>query len=191
MPKYFILDNLDTSDIIDDLWSYTNSFDNWSKYGYGRFTLYVGLPERDKIIPLAKKFKNPRDIIKKLELNYVPAGGIVMPHTDHNRNLTLNIPIKGDFENSTLDFYDKTFKGKLIDRTDSDNTSYETSARAYVSCPLAQQISYQKPICFDTQDVHGVTNQTNQDRYIMTISIKDDITIEQLENMYNNGELLV
>lgn len=190
MCKYFILENLETNDILPDLQNYVDNFDEWIKYGYGRFAIYIGFPIRDKIIPLAKKFKNPRDIIKKIEINYIPAKGIVIPHTDHERNVTINIPIKGDFYNSTLDFYEKTNEGKIANVHEADGSSSETSARSYIHCPLVEQISYQKPVCFNTQDVHGVTNQTTEDRYIITVTIKDEFTVDTVMDMYNKGELL-
>ena len=73
-----------------------------------------------------------------------------------------------------------------------DGASVEvTTARSYASAELVELVSYEVPICFDTQVIHGVTNSTAEDRYILSLSFKEEFTYQRLKEMYEYGELLV
>ena len=190
MENYFLLPDLKYDNERIELENYVNSYTNWSFHGVGRFKIYIGFPERHAIIPVASKFKNPKTLFKKIEMNLVKANGIVAPHTDCDRFATLNIPIMGDFKNSTLDFYTKNTDGEEAPGLDGNiNAVYKP--KHYVEEDLIDQISYTVPVCFNTQTVHGVTNCTKQDRYILTLSFKEEFTYDKIKDMYEYGDLLV
>ena len=195
MENYFLLPDL-TYDIERvELEKYIKSYTDWFYYGTGRFKIHIGFPERETIIPIAIKFKNPKTLFKKIEFNMVKANGIVTPHTDHDRFVTMNLPICGNFKNSTVDFYEKASDSswgtsKLTD-TKTGNSVAVSTAKSYFDAELVNLVSYEVPICFDTQVIHGVTNSTDQDRYILALSFKEEFTYQRLKDMYEYGDLLV
>jgi hypothetical protein len=185
---YFLLPDLTYE--TDELVKYALEHTEWIHYGKGRFTIYICQPLRQFIIPIAIKFKNPRTLFKQIEINLIKANGIVLPHTDHDRYVTMNLPLKGNFKNSTVDFY-KSFSDKVNEvKLRTSDTTHESTAKHYEDVDLVDQVAYEVPICFDTQEVHGVTNATNEDRYILTLSFNKEFTLNKLKEMYESGELL-
>ena len=195
MEKYFLLTDLTYENERIELEKIVRSYTEWSYYGIGRFKIHIGFPDRETIIPIAIKFKNPKTLFKKIEFNMVNANGIVTPHTDHDRFVTMNLPICGNFKNSTVDFYENTTNSPPTHTSSlnhPDGASVEvTTARSYASAELVELVSYEVPICFDTQVIHGVTNSTAEDRYILSLSFKEEFTYQRLKEMYEYGELLV
>ena len=189
MEKYFLLSNLETSKSCKSLVNFVKSYDQWQFYGKGRFTIYMGFPPEDIVKPIITQFKNPADLFFKTELNLVKAMGIVPAHTDHHRYVTINIPLEGDFKNSYLDFY-TTSEGIPASSLNGNSSNYG-GGQYYPSSNLIEQVNYEEPICFDTQEIHGVTNATFKDRFILTISFRDTYKFNQVKEMYDNGELLL
>jgi len=190
---YFLLPDLvyDRKELVE----YALSYNDWMYYGRGRFSIYIGLPKRELIIPIATKFKNPKELFKKIELNLVKANGIVFPHTDNDRNLTMNLPLLGDFKNSTLDLYkaptDSGIASSDLQGPGAQDDDLKKSGKLYPHAELVDQVPYEVPVCFDTQEIHRVTNATNEDRYILSLSFKQEFTYEKIKDMYEYGELLV
>jgi hypothetical protein len=189
MEKYFLLSNLETTESCNSLIEFVKSYDQWEFYGQGRFTIYMGFPPKDIVRPITTQFKNPDDLFFKTELNLVKAMGIVPPHTDHHRYVTINIPLKGDFKNSYLDLY--TPAEGISASSLNHNSSNYGGGQFYPSANLSKQINYEDPICFDTQEIHGVTNATFEDRFILTLSFRENYKFDQVKEMYDNGELLL
>lgn len=188
--KHFLLTDFIIKEETKELIDYAVNTHSWSSYGRGRFKLYIGLlPNRELILPLAKKFKNPKELFFKMELNKVGKMGVVMPHTDHHRYVTINVPLKGDFKNSYLDFY-KPSTGVPACAL-NNNEEHRGGGMFYPESELDYQISYNVPICFNTQEIHGVTNTSLEDRYILTMSFKETWTFEKIYDMYTSGKLLV
>jgi|TARA_B110000240_G_C13410498_1_gene414972 hypothetical protein len=192
MKDYFLLPDLQYDSYRDTLKEYALNCKDWPSYGIGRFKIYIARPTRELIIPIAIKFKNPKTLFHKIEFNKVAAWGIVHAHTDHDRFATINLPIAGDFENSSVDFYKTVSEGALADYTpDIGDKDIVFTAKTYRDAELTEVVKYQQPICFNTQVVHGVTNYSAVDRYILTLSFKEEFTYEKLHTMYTEGELLV
>jgi hypothetical protein len=194
MQKYFLLPELTYETERAALEEYVLSFSEWSTFGLGRFTLNVGPVLRELYVPIALKFKNPKELFRKIEMNMIKPNGIIVAHTDcQPRRCTLNVPILGDFKNSSLDFYTHNTSGekgpKLAAGLLGQDAVYHP--KHYVEEELVEQVNYTVPICFNTQEVHGVTNCTNENRYILTMSFKDELTHQQLYEMYEYGDLLV
>jgi|SRR6056300_207317 len=188
--KHFLLPDLDVSEYNKDLTSFAVNDAEWSFYGKGRFAIYIAFPPRDLVVPLALKFKNPKNLFLKMEMNKVLPMGIVPPHTDHHRYATINIPLKGDFDNSYLDFYKSIKEGVSASPLNNDE---ETAGKGmfYPEAELDYQVNYNVPVCFDTQEIHGVTNATNSTRYILTMSFREEYTFDKILKMYQENELLV
>ena len=184
--QYFILNNLiyDTNLLKQNI----KNIQNWEYYGSGRTRLGVVLSDKDTIKHIASKFNKPKDIIYKIESNCIHPYERVLPHTDHDRRVTCNIPVSGDFNNSFVKFYADNTTGSAIPVAPS--TTKPNTAKRYDNAEMLGKVSYTKPICFDTQNIHGVDNLTKEIRYIITISFRLDLSYENILNMYNNGDLL-
>ena len=104
MKDYFLLPDLQYDSYRDTLKEWALNCKEWPSYGIGRFKIYIARPTRELIIPIAIKFKNPKTLFHKIEFNKVAPWGLVHAHTDHDRFATINLPIEGDFENSSVDF---------------------------------------------------------------------------------------
>lgn len=188
--KYFLVPQL-TFDT-DLLFAEMQTIENWGQYGMGRFTLGVAPITLEMKKHIGSKFKNPRSILYKIEANYVGPAGMIAPHTDHNRACTLNIPVSGDFHNSYVDFYEKNGEG--IGLAEGDNKPHEeqieNTSKRYYDAELVEQVNYKVPIVFDTQTVHGVSNWSHQKRYVITVSFRRDMTLEDIYEIYKAGELI-
>jgi len=82
--------------------------------------------------------------IKQMFFSKIHWGGLPI-HRDHNRLCALNFPIIGDFENSTNIFVD-----------DFDE-------------PL-ETFNGEEPALINTRQFHGVTNKTDQERIVLSVS---------------------
>ena len=162
--------------------------DTWGHFGTGRFKFYVGLPDNDTLDVLDSIFQNAGDIIVRVNFNRVKSQHIIGPHTDYESGCTINIPICGDFANSSLDHYEWTEPVTVI--SPSQDFDYVPESRFYPHSDIESQISYTDPICFDTRIPHGVTNVTPEDRFILGCSFHMDLETRDLKMMYESGELL-
>ena len=184
---YFILPDLQI-----DKQLFTNKVketcDNWGYFGTGRFKFYSGLPDDETLDILDNTFKNAGDIVTKVLFNRVKANNIIGPHTDYGRGCTINIPICGDFSNSSLDLYEWSQPVTVVSPNEDIDEAEES--RFYPHSEIKEQVNYTQPICFDTRIPHGVTNQTKEDRFILGITFADKFSVQKLEEMYQKGELL-
>lgn len=185
--RYFLMPEFNMKSVNNDLITFALNHTEWGYYGKGRFKIFIASPVRAIVQSILENFVNPDDLFFKIELNKVEKMGIVPPHTDFDRYVTINIPIAGDFKNSYVDFYTKS-EGIP---TQGMNGSSTNGAKMYPYSELDHQVNYEIPICFDTQEIHGVTNATFEDRYILTLSFREKWTFDMIEKMYKDGNLLI
>lgn len=185
--KHFMMPNL----IYDNktLESIVHNTTGWQYYGSGRARLGIASWDIKTSTYIASKFKNAKNIISGINPNVVHPYERVLPHTDHNRRVTCNIPVSGDFKNSYIKFYKKDVIGTPNTYIPENVSNNNTSMNYFDATPLGK-VSYTQPICFDTQDVHGVDNLTKDPRYIITVSFNLKLSYEDILDMYNSGELL-
>lgn len=185
--KHFFIPEIDLT-VTTPLKEYAINLEDWSYFGKGRFSIHISRPPLELSRPITKQFKNPADLFFKIGLNRVKKMGVVVPHTDHYRYVTLNIPLSGDFKNSYLDFY-KESKGQIAPGINGSDD--QGGGKFYPDSDLDYQVNYEVPVCFDTREIHGVTNATSQDRYILTLSFQEKYSFAKIFEMYKAGELLV
>ncbi len=162
--------------------------ESWGHFGTGRFKFYVGLPDDDTLDRLDDIFHNAGDIIVRVNYNRVKPNHIIGPHSDYESGCTINIPICGNFAESTLDGYEITEPVQVI--APSQSFDEVPKSRFYPHSDIESQISYTVPLCFDTRFPHGVTNVTKEDRFILGCSFRMDLDVPQLKEMYEMGELI-
>lgn len=163
--------------------------ETWGHFGTGRFKFYSGMPDDETLDYLDNTFRNAGDIITKVLFNRVKANNIIGPHTDYGRGCTINIPICGDFANSSLDAYEMSLPVSVV--SPNEDLEEAEESRFYPNSEIEEQINYTHPICFDTRVPHGVTNQTKEDRFILGVTFNDKFRVGHLEEMHERGELLL
>jgi hypothetical protein len=185
--EYFLLPDLNINKPLFEA-LVKSQCETWGHFGTGRFKFYSGLPDDFTLDYLDETFKNAGDIVTKVLFNRVKANNIIGPHRDYGRGCTINIPICGDFPNSSLDAYTLTDPVSVVSPNEELMPSEESLF--YPHSEIKEQINYTVPICFDTRVPHGVTNQTTEDRFILGVTFHDKFKVGNLKEMYEAGELL-
>lgn len=98
--------------------------------------------------------------IKQMFFSKIHWGGLPI-HRDHNRLCALNFPVIGDFENSTNIFVD-----------DFDE-------------PL-ETFNGAEPALINTRQFHGVTNKTDQERIVLSVSFYEPFNRIKERGFKNN-----
>jgi|TARA_R110000823_G_scaffold257117_2_gene378908 hypothetical protein len=100
--------------------------------------------------------------IRQMFFSKVHWGGLPI-HRDHNRLCALNFPIVGDFENSMNIFVDD-FDERI------------------------EQFNGEQPCLMNTRQFHGVTNKTNTDRIVLSVSFYEPFK-KIKQRGFNNNEV--
>lgn len=140
-----------------------------------------------------KQFKSI-DLLGRASLLLVKPGGRVEPHIDAYRKGAINIPLSTNWNQSYTVFYTASGIKKLIKKP---NIYFEAGKMPRLNpggaYPLAKEVSriqYNKAVCINTAKIHGVINESNEDRYVLSISIRPPYTFEQLKEAYFSGNLI-
>ena len=98
--------------------------------------------------------------IGRMYFSKVHWGGLPI-HRDHKRQCALNFPVVGDFDNSMNIFVD-----------DHDQ--------------LLEKFNGEEPALINTRQFHGVTNKTDKDRIILSVSFHESFEIIKQRGFRNN-----
>ena len=119
-----------------------------AEYHRGEDRAGIQWPVDESRVPVCKWSEALSDFtqspIKQMFFSKIHWGGLPI-HRDHNRLCALNFPVAGDFENSTNIFVD-----------DFDE-------------PL-ETFNGEEPALINTRQFHGVTNKTDQERIVLSVS---------------------
>ena len=88
-------------------------------------------------------------------------------HVDTYRKVAINIPILGDYTTTPISFYNK--EDDIID-----------------------QYYYHDNCCviLDTSKIHSVTNNTSEPRFVLSLTVPNTLTFDNLQYLYNSGGLI-
>lgn len=130
--------------------------------------------EIDNTVPFMAEFlntlENPHWIVKS-EFFRVPANSLLPGHIDNGRKVAINIPIVGFFDQTSLDTYD-------VSHLVNDDTVDRSGAKGFDGKgKLISRVYYNVPVLVNTSIPHGTTNNTDQDRVIVSISYSDKVNI--------------
>lgn len=132
------------------------------------------------ILDVLQQFKNPRDYISHIEFFKTPADCELPAHTDRNRKAAINIPIIGNFDSSALNLFN-TPDVPVNDVFGA--TGFGGNAIKVAS------VTFYTAVILDTAYPHGVINSTDEDRVIVSISLKPHVTYEDMYRLYRSGNL--
>ena len=187
-------DHLLSSEELEEYKQRILEYDDWIRYGNNRFAIYCSMPaftaDSPEMKSICNRFLNPRDLIRRIEYNYVEPMAFIFPHTDNNRNIVINVPVFGDFKNSYLDFYETNWEDSKPTEATYKGEKVKSTGKTFHQPPLLEQVNYTYPICFDSQEAHGVSSYSKERRYIITISLSDKYTFSEILRMYNQGKLI-
>ena len=171
---------------------YLNNNNEWAKYGKDEkltlHTQYVSL-EHPIILKHIQQIKNYKDIVENVKFFKTLVNAGVGPHTD-KRNVAINIPIEVD-DKSYVVFYEAK---ETLDSVLSLKDKVRYTTAKYFKLENAKSIETfkcQNVFCIDTSLVHGVVNESDKDRVILSISFKDKYNdFDVIKKMYESDELL-
>lgn len=156
--------------------------DAWEDtYGKGA---NLNIHSLDENLPFMKdlysKLKHP-EWIKHSELFRVPPHSVLPAHIDKGRHVGLNIPVYGDFESTSVDNYDIS---QIPNRLEVNGATgfggvAKLVTRTYYACPMF----------LHTSVPHGVTNNTDKQRVILSVSFHEKVTMRTIVQSEIMGDL--
>lgn len=135
---------------------------------------------------IVNQFKDP-NIIENIKFFKTKAGGEVNAHSD-KRNVAINIPVQTNEDSSTI-FY------KNVGQYDNPDLSVNgknitVKAKRYNKVERTESFVLYHAVCLNTSIPHGVTNQSDQDRIILSISFKEQYdNFYKIKQLYDEGNL--
>ena len=190
MDSYFILDDLKTTDLKE--FANLENFE-FSHYGQKDKRIYqcrVTTIDYPSLIPVYQKFQDPKKLFSHAEIMYIEPGASVMPHIDVKRAACVNIPVAGDFEKSAVGFFSKGKKFVPNMHTDAEGKVTVMKGGGYPDAILEEEISYTKPIVLNNQKIHNVSNYSDVNRIIISLSFNYNFTFDDINHLHQTKKLL-
>lgn len=189
MDRFFYLNDLQF-DQEGLLACYNTNENTWAKYGKEDISsLHAKYAENNcrPILDIIRQFKDP-DIIKNIKFFKTIAKGQVSPHCD-SRNVAINIPIQTNKDSYTV-FYEEKDDFETPE-VEINGENKHTKAKRFSDIPSCGSVYLDKPICLNTDLPHGVINNSEEDRILLSISfIEEYDNFETIKNLYNKNNLL-
>ena len=168
--------------------TYLNNKNVWAMYGKNtEDSLRTKYVSKEDVLEHINQLKNYKELIDNVKFFKTYTKGIIPPHTD-KRNVAINIPIITD-KNDKINFFESKESEDVV--VQIEGKEKETTAKRYSNPKLIETFVSDKVFCLNTSAIHGVTNGSDNDRIILSISFKekyDDYNL--IKDMYNNGQLI-
>lgn len=190
---YFEIPEIKISKALKNLHNTTNDH-SWNNYGSRLFDRsFVPGANPTPVHKVYMQFKNI-DLLGRASLLLVKPGGVVEPHIDAFRQGAINIPLSENWKKSYTVFYKAQGWRRLYKKP---NIYFEKGKPPVLNpggaYPLAKEVTrlqYNKAVCINTAKIHGVVNESDEDRYVLSISIRVPHTFEELRQAYQSGKLI-
>ena len=130
------------------------------------------------------------DVIENIKFFKTLPYGSVSPHTD-KRNVAVNIPIIVNDDMYVTFYVKRESEVKESPSLHYNKESFKTKAKKYKPTTISETLYLKKTTCIRTDVPHSVTNNSEQDRILLSISVKDkydDFTT--MKDLYLSGDLL-
>lgn len=189
MNRYFYLNQLkfDKKGLLS---CYNTNKNTWAKYGSDDLSSLHAQYAPDNcpfISAIVSQFNEP-DIIKNIKFFKTKANGQVSPHCD-SRNVAINIPIQTDVDSYTV-FYNAHDEYEMPSVEIAGETK-NTKAKRFNEVNSCGTLFLDNPVCLNTDLPHGVINNSDLDRIILSISFIDHYDdFEVIKNLHDNNNLL-
>ena len=170
--------------------TYLNNKNDCAQYCEGEktslHTQYVS-NENETILKHISQLKNYNQLIENVKFFKTLKNGKVSPHTD-KRKVAINIPVIISKTDKVIFFEGMKYKEATIQ---INNTIKSTTAKSYINPKLIETFVSNKVFCLNTNTIHGVINESNTDRIILSISFKEKYdNYNLIKDMYYNGQLI-
>lgn len=188
MSNYFNIKELSYNQ--NDLYNYyLKNTSSWATYGSGGdgslYTQYIDLSQ-ECIQYILNQFVDS-SIISNVKFFKTLAKNSVSPHCD-KRNVAINIPVQTNDDNYTVFYKDN---GNYDNPNISVNGKVsEVSAKRFADVEPLSTVVIKNAICLNTSVPHGVKNNSDQDRILLSISFIDKYDdFNKIKELYNSGNL--
>jgi len=188
MQNYFEIPEINFN--IRDLQEiYKNNINEWASYGVIKndslYTQYVSL-EDTVIKKILNQFKDS-SIIENIKFFKTLSKGEIHSHTD-KRKVAINIPVIVDDKSYTV-FYETTDTFE-IPKINVGNKIQDVNAKKYKKGKIVEKVYLNKAICLNTNVPHGVINESQDDRVILSISFKKEFdSFDIIKKLYDTRNL--
>jgi len=194
MNRYFEIPEIKITDDLKNL-PYSNYNGSDGSYGKGGHTLKMFSYSAGHIPAISNIYNNfkKQDILGQATLLTVDPGATVLPHIDAFRQAAINIPISSNWRECYTGFYSARGWRKMIFLPNILHTAGKVTRNpggAYPLAKLEEKLVYSNAVCLNIQEMHGVVNNSNEPRYVLSISIKPQYDFKYVQDLYNAGELI-
>lgn len=188
MQNYFEIPEIAVN--IKDLQEvYKHNVNEWASYGVYKnnslHTQYVSL-DNTVIKTILNQFKD-YSIVENIKFFKTLAKGEIHSHTD-KRKVAINIPVIVDDTSYTV-FYEQTdtFETPKINVGDKVQ---DVNAKKFKKGKVVERVYLNKAICLNTNVPHGVVNEGDNDRVILSISFKNQFdSFDIIKKLYDTRNL--
>ena len=143
---------------------------DWNtKYGKDANLYIHRLGNDDPLFEQIKSWYKKPNWISHVEFFQVPSNSVLPAHIDNTRKVALNIPVLGDFENTSADFYDISHIVK--------EHNIEGARGFGGHAKLISRVNYTCPVYLSTQIPHGTTNKSSKHRTILSVTFHEKVNI--------------
>ena len=168
---------------------YKNNINEWALYGVYKnnslHTQYVSL-DNTVIKTILNQFKD-YSIIENIKFFKTLAKGEIHSHTD-KRKVAINIPVIVNDTSYTV-FYEQTdtFETPKINVGDKVQ---DVNAKKFKKGKVVERVYLNKAVCLNTNVPHGVVNEGDNDRVILSISFKNQFdSFDIIKKLYDTRNL--
>ena len=150
-------------------------------------SLHTKYVSKEDVLEHINQLKNYKELIDNVKFFKTYTKGIIPPHTD-KRKVAINIPVITD-KNDKITFFESKEEEEIVVQVEGEEK--QTSAKRYSNTKLIETFVSNKVFCLNTNTIHGVINESNTDRIILSISFKEKYdNYNLIKDMYYNGQLI-
>lgn len=195
--RYFEIPEIKISKALKNLPFQEYSDINWTSFGHGSSELLQHLYEpglgQPEIVNLYHNTFKDTHMLGRATLLKVMPKGKVTPHIDAYRKAAINIPLSNNWNECYTGLYSATGIRKYarIPNILIENKIPKlTKGGGYPFARLEEKLQYKKAICLNVSKIHSVVNNSDEVRYVLSISIQSKYSYYDIKKLYENGELI-
>ena len=195
--RYFEIPELQITKSLKKLPYQKYSDISWTSFGHGSTSLLQHFYEPGKgqpeIVNLYHNVFKDTSMLGRATLLKVMPNGKVTPHIDAYRQAAINIPLSDNWTECYTGLY--SARGiRSIARIPNilieNKIPKLTKGGGYPFAKLEEKLQYSKAICLNVSKIHSVVNNSNEIRYVLSISIQSKYSYNDVKELYNSGELI-